>query len=53
MKRTVHGQRVEVAKSALARVAASGDVMQGPKPIWVGVVAAAYKEVACGAPILS
>jgi glycine dehydrogenase len=53
MKRSVNSQRVEVAKRALARVAAGG-LFAGPMPtVWSGVVKTAYQEVSTEGPILS
>ncbi|HEU4616235.1 MAG TPA: hypothetical protein VFS15_29255, partial [Kofleriaceae bacterium] len=48
-----NAQRVEVAKRALAKVAAMGAVHAGPKAVWTTAVAGAYQEVAAAQPVLS
>ena len=53
MKRTINTQRVEVAKRALARVAASGVVRLGPKSVWTTTVAGITQELAGEGPLLS
>jgi hypothetical protein len=53
MKRTVNAQRVDVAKRALANVAATGVVRVGPKPVWAAAVANAYQDFATERPVLS